>query len=149
MAVLKPNEDGTYSLCEDCNLNITAGSDTSSGIMLSPDTVMFENGFASFSVRAMKEFRYDTDPTMNNPAVIAVNGLVNGRINDYIYAMYTPIYFRESPQAYPVFADVFDVRGTLPTKEYNIPAQYFNKDMEYLDGIGDSVVESGAIPNKA
>ena len=140
MAIVKPDGNGYYVLCEDCNLSITAGPTNSPEIILSPDTIWFENGFATFSVRAQKAYRYDADPTVNNPAVIAVNGLVNGRINDYIYAMYTPIYFRESPQAYPVFADVFDVRGTLPTKEYNIPAQYFNKDMEYLDGIGDSVV---------
>ncbi len=145
MAVLKPLDDDPtqYELCMDCNQSITAGVDAynrNEKIELDPDTVWFENGFASFKVRSWKSYRYDTDPTMNNPAVIVVNGLINGRINDNIRAEYAPIYFRESPQAYPVFADVFDVRGTLPTKEYNIPAQYFNKDEEYLDGIGDSVV---------
>jgi hypothetical protein len=87
MAVLKPLDDDPtqYELCTDCDLSITAGVDAynrNEKIELSPDTIWFENGFASFSARAQKAYRYDADPTMNNPAVIVVNGLINGRIND-------------------------------------------------------------------
>ena len=141
MVVVKPSDNGGYDLCEDCDLSITAGVDAynrNEKIELSPDTIWFENGFASFSVRAQKAYRYDADPTMNNPAVIAVNGLINGRINDYIRAEYTPIYFREPPVPYPVLADVFDVEGAEPAVDYNMPSKF--KSDKYLDGIGDSVV---------
>ena len=145
MAVLKPAEGSTtdYVLCEDCELSITAGVDAynrNEKIELSPDTIWFENGFATFSVRAQKAYRYDADPTVNNPAVIAVNGLINGRINDYIRAEYTPIYFREPPVPYPVLADVFDVEGAEPTVGYNMPSAFKSSSGLYLDGIGDSVV---------
>lgn len=143
MAVLKPLDDDPtqYELCTDCDLSITAGVDAynrNEKIELSPDTIWFENGFASFSARAQKAYRYDADPTMNNPAVIVVNGLINGRINDYIRAEYTPIYFREPPVPYPVLADVFDVEGAEPAVDYNMPSKF--KSDKYLDGIGDSVV---------
>lgn len=141
MVVVKPSDNGGYDLCEDCDLSITAGVDAynrNEKIELSPDTIWFENGFASFSARAQKAYRYDADPTMNNPAVIVVNGLINGRINDYIRAEYTPIYFREPPVPYPVLADVFDVEGAEPAVDYNMPSKF--KSDKYLDGIGDSVV---------
>jgi hypothetical protein len=39
-----------------------------------------------------------------------------------------------------VLAEVFDARGSMPTKEFAIPSPYFSMNQEYLDGIGDSVV---------
>ena len=135
LAVLKPNADGTYSPCmEECNgLTIHKGVGTSPKIDFIPEEVTFENGFATISIRSLTNYRWDTDPAINQPATIVAE------YNDYIQAKYAPVYFRAAPVQVPVFADVFDVRGTLSSKELAIPEPYFSMEKEYLDGIADSV----------
>ena len=138
LAIVRPNPDGTYSPCvEECNgLTIHAGvgdGNTSPGINFIPEETMFVNGYATVSVRSLKAYRWDTDPSINNPAKIVAE------YNDFLQAEYSPIYFRNPAVPYPIFADVFDVRGSVPAEEYNIPAPYFDMNQEYLDGIADSV----------
>ena len=138
-AVLKPNSDGTsYSPClEECNgFTIHKGvgeGKTSPGIDFIPDEVTFENGYATVAVRSLKVYRFDEDPAIDNPAKIVAE------YNDFVYAEFTPVYFREPPVPIPVLADVFDVHGTTPSLEYKIPGPYFSMNTEYLDGIGDSI----------
>ena len=139
LAVLKPNSDGTsYSPClEECNgFTIHKGvgeGKTSPGIDFIPDEVTFENGYATVAVRSLKVYRFDEDPAIDNPAKIVAE------YNDFVYAEFTPVYFREPPVPIPVLADVFDVHGTTPSLEYKIPGPYFSMNTEYLDGIGDSI----------
>ena len=136
LAVLKPNADGwTYSPClEECDgLEIHKGTGTSPKVEFVPDKVKFKDGYATISVRSLVAYRWDTDPSIHSPATIVAE------YNDYVQAAYNPMYFRDPPMPYPVLAEVFDVRGSLPTQEYKIPAPYFNMYTEYLDGIGDSV----------
>ena len=135
LAVVKPNTDDTYSLCtEECNgLMIHKGSETSPKIDFIPEEVEFKNGYATISVRSLTKYRWDTDPSIHNPATIVAE------YNDFVKAVYTPMYFRDPPVPFPVLADVFDARGSLPTLEHAIPSPYFSMQQEYLDGIGDSV----------
>ena len=131
LAVLKPNDNGDYFVCEDCNFAIHRDPRSSDYITFSD--AEFENGYATISVMATKEYRYDTDPTIHNP------GTVVAAYNDFVFAAYTPIYFREPPVPSPRLADVFDVHGSVPEVEYKIPSPYFSMNQEYLDGVGDSV----------
>ena len=136
LAVLKPNADGkTYSPClAECdNLEIHKGAGTSPKIDFNPENVKFKDGYATINVRSLTKYRWDEDATINSPATIVAE------YNDYVQAVYNPIYFRDPPVPYPVLADVFDVHGSTPSVEYKIPAPYFDMDKEYLDGIADSV----------
>jgi hypothetical protein len=135
LAVLKPNEDGSYSAClTECDgLAIHMGSQTSPKIDFIPELAVFNNGYATISVRSLTKYRWDTDPAINNPATIVAE------YNDYVQAVYSPMYFRDPPVPFPVMADVFDVRGATPTQELMISEPYFSMSQEYLDGIGDSV----------
>ena len=136
LAVLKPNADGkTYSPClAECdNLEIHKGAGTSPKIDFTPANVKFKDGYATISVRSLTKYRWDEDAALNTPATIVAE------YNDFVQAVYNPIYFRDPPVPYPVLADVFDVHGSTPSVEYKIPAPYFDMDKEYLDGIADSV----------
>ena len=134
LAVLKPNDDGqTWAPCPDCALWVHMGAETSEGVNIYPDSVLFENGFATISIISEKEYRYDPLPAANQPATIVME------YNKIVKAKFFPIYFREPPVPAPRLADVFDVRGAAAAVEHNIAAPYFNVNQEYLDGIGDSV----------
>ena len=131
LAVLKPNDNGEYFVCEDCNFAIHR--DTRSSDYISFSEAQFVNGYATITIVATKEYRYDTDASLNNP------GVVVAAYNDYVFASYTPIYFREPPVPSPRLADIFDVHGKTPEVENKIPEPYFSMNQEYLDGVGDSV----------
>ena len=135
LAIVKPNPDGTFSPCiEECNgFVIHKGAATSPKIEFVPDTSVFVNGYATITIRSQLEYRWDTDPRIHNPATIVAE------YNDYVQAVYSPIYFRDPPVPLPVLSDVFDVRGSTPPMEYKMPSPYFSMNQEYLDGIGDSV----------
>ena len=141
LAILIPDLDGTYSICtEKCNgVSVHKGSETSPKIdFYNPDDpeateVYFVNGYAAVSIRSLTKYRWDTDPAIHRPATIVAE------FNDFVKAVYTPMYFRDPPVPFPVLADVFDARGSLPTLEHAIPSPYFSMQQEYLDGIGDSV----------
>ncbi len=143
LAILVPDLDGTYSLCtEKCNgVAIHKGSETSPKIDFFFDDpenpqaqeTYFVNGYASLSVRSLTKYRWDTDPSIHRPATIVAE------FNDFVKAVYSPMYFRDPPVPFPVLADVFDARGSLPTLEHAIPSPYFSMQQEYLDGIADSV----------
>ncbi|WP_407451022.1 fibro-slime domain-containing protein [Fibrobacter sp.] len=135
LAVLKPNEDGSYSAClTECDgLKIHMGSQTSPKIQFIDSVYTFENGYATISIRSLTKYRWDTDPSIHSPATIVAE------YNDFVQAVYNPIYFRDPPVPYPVLADVFDVKGKTPSLELKIPNPYFSMSQEYLDGIGDSI----------
>ena len=136
LAIFKPNPDGSITPClEECNnVYVYKGSETSPKIDFIPeDPVYFVNGYATISVRSLTKYRWDLDPAIHRPATIVA------QYNDYVKAVYSPMYFRDPPVPFPVLADVFDARGSLPTLEHRIPAPYFSMQQEYLDGIGDSV----------
>ena len=135
LAIVKPNLDKTYSPClEECNgITIHKGAGTSPKIDFMPEQITFQNGYATVNVRSMVKYRWDTDPAIHSPATIVAE------YNDFVQAIYNPVYFRDPPVPFPVLADVFDVHGSVPPMEYKIPAPYFDKNTEYLDGIGDSV----------
>ena len=136
LAVLKPVGNDNYVPClEECNgIYVYMGSETSPKIDFIPeDPVYFVNGYATISVRSLTKYRWDRDPSIHRPATIVA------QYNDYVKAVYYPMYFRDPPVPFPVLADVFDAHGSLPTIEHRIPAPYFSMDQEYLDGIGDSV----------
>ena len=135
LAVLKPNDDGSYSPClEECNgLEIHKDAATSPKISFIDDSYVFNDGYATISIRSDAEYRWDTNPTIHNPAKIVA------AYNDFVQAEYNPIYFRNPPVPIPALADVFDVHGSTPAVEYKIPDAYFSMNKEYLDGIGDSV----------
>ena len=135
LAIVKPNPDGTFSPCiEECNgLTIHKSSLTSPRIDFIDTAYVFNNGYTTITIRSQAEYRWDTNPTIHNPATIVAE------YNDYVQAFFTPIYFRDPPVPLPILSDVFDVRGSVPPMEYKMPSAYFDMNKEYLDGIGDSV----------
>ena len=135
LAILKPDDSGNgfYPCLEECN-GISIHRDVRTSENITFTDAVFENGYATISVSASKDYRYDLDPTIHNPGVIVA------AFNDYVYASYNPIYFREPPVPSPRLADVFDVHGSAPSVELKIPGPYFDMNQEYLDGIADSVV---------
>lgn len=140
LAILVPDLDGTYSICtEKCNgVAIHKGSETSPKIDFvweDPNVTeaYFVNGYTKISIRSVTKYRWDTDPSIHSPASIVAE------YNDFVKAVYSPMYFRDPPVPFPVLADVFDARGSLPSLEHAIPSPYFSMQQEYLDGIGDSV----------
>ncbi len=134
LIALKPNADGTFAECPDCEFDISLSSATSPKIMAATSDWKVVGGKATIVIRSLKEYRYDPDVTAFPPAKIVVIGG-----NPLISAEYSPVYFREPPVPTPILTDVFDVRGAVPTAEMNIPGDYFSMSQEYLDGIGDSV----------
>mgnify|MGYP004448556919 CR=1 FL=1 len=137
LMALKPSDDGSYEPCPECNFSISLGSTSSPSIQLSdeyPHEIV--NGVGIVSIRSLKEYRFDKDPTYNNPAKFYVIGTQNSAIT----TEYNPIYFREPPVPFPVLADVFDVHGSVvPMQGKTPPSPYYSAEQEYLDGIGDSV----------
>lgn len=96
LAILKPTADGTYELCsEECNgILVFLDFRTSPGVELVPESEdfidpEFMNGFAKIKVRSSKDYRWNADPFLNNPATLAV------AIRDDIRALYNPIFFSE------------------------------------------------------
>ncbi|MCQ2104283.1 MAG: fibro-slime domain-containing protein [Fibrobacter sp.] len=137
LEALKPNADGTYSSCgSSCNFTFSLGSETSEGLEAQTGTeLVFVDGKAQISIRSSKkEFRWDTDPAIHNPASIVIVGE-----NPLMKAVFSPVYFRKPPVPFPQFADIFDTKGSTPAYEFNIPSPYFSMSQEYLDGIADSV----------
>ena len=131
LAIFRPDGQGGIMLCPECHLDIQTG-ETSPQITFKETS--FENGYATISIIATKEYRYDPDTISFPPAQIEVTNALGT-----VTALYRPIYFREPPVPSPRLADVFDVRGHVPEVEYKMPAPYFSMNYEYLDGIGDSV----------
>ena len=135
LAIVKPNPDGTFSPCiEECNgFSIHKGAATSPRIDFVDTAYVFNNGYATISIRSQLEYRWDTNPAIHNPATIVAE------YNDYVQAIYSPMYFRDPPVPLPILSDVFDVHGSTPPMAYKMPSPYFDMNKEYLDGIGDSV----------
>ncbi len=139
LAILVPDLDGTYSLCtEKCNgVSVHMGAETSPKIDFMWDegqtAAYFVDGYTKISIRSVTKYRWDTDPSIHRPATIVAE------YNDFVKAVYSPMYFRDPPVPFPVLADVFDAHGSLSTVEHAIPSPYFSMQQEYLDGIGDSV----------
>ena len=135
IAAFKPVGDGTMTLCTECNFSLYLGSQTSPKIELLTDSVAIVNGRAEIQIRALKEYRTDTDPSKRQPATIHITG-ENPALT---FALYTPVYFREPPVPYPVLVDIFDVDGPVPASKLSLPKEYAPENQKYLDGIADSI----------
>ena len=130
-------DPGKYEECgERCNFPLAIGSLTSPGITTADTALMLVNGRATVSIYSTKEYRIAGDGIADNPATLSITGPKADLIN----AVYTPLHFKKPPVPYPVFADIFDVRGKKSTIELNMKDPYFNIAQEYLDGIADSLV---------
>ena len=128
---------GQYEECgERCNFPLAIGSLTSPGITTADSALVLVNGRATVSIYSTKEYRIAGDGIADNPATLSITGPKADLIN----AVYSPLHFKKPPVPYPVFADIFDVRGKKPSSELNMKEPYFNMAQEYLDGIADSLV---------
>lgn len=136
LIAFKPDVNGniTPTPCTtECEgLKVRKAEATSSEIEFVNDEAVFKDGYASISVRALGEYRYNAEAEADHPAKIVVE--FSGRT-----VTYSPVYFRSLPIPLPVLADVFDVRGATPAKGFDMASAYFSKDQDYLDGIGDSI----------
>ena len=136
LIAFKPDVNGniTPTPCTtECEgLKVRKAEATSSKIEFVNDEAVFKDGYASISVRALGEYRYNAEAEADHPAKIVVE--FSGRT-----VTYSPVYFRSLPIPLPVLADVFDVRGATPAKGFDMASAYFSKDQDYLDGIGDSI----------
>lgn len=127
----------TNSLCSTCNFPLTSGSQTSSGLNLD-STISIVDGRALVTVISQKEYYRCTDGRADCPGAATLH--LTGPSVTLMQATYPNLLFQEPPVPTPQFADIYDVHGELPTTEMNVDAPYFNMQMEYLDGIGDSLV---------
>lgn len=128
---------GSYEPCNElCNFSLEIGQTTSQGITIA-DSMVMVNGRATIGVYSTKEYRVpgDGDPT-DHVATLSITGPAP----NLMIAEYSPLHFKKPPVPYPVFADIFDVRGKKPTVELNMKDPYFDMGKEYLDGIADSLV---------
>ena len=91
LAILKPTKDGTYDLCtEECNgINVYKGHMTSAKVEFLFEDAQFNDGYATISVRASKDYRWNTDPSLDDPATVSV------MMNDVVRATYSPLFFSE------------------------------------------------------
>ena len=153
LAVLKPNDDGSYSMCaEECD-----GLEVHSSAMSSPKIkigdAVFENGYATVSVRALAEYKWSSDPEANNPANIVV------AYNDYVQAVYSPMYFskkgttgikRTAPStlpiamnsAQPIEFSIMDLQGGIVRSGYTTNAESVVKNLTagtYVVKIGSNM----------
>ena len=137
LAAFKPVGDGSdaMTLCTECNFKLMPGSMMSPKLELLTDSIAIVNGRGMISIRSLKEYRTDTDPSKRDPAVIHIGG-ENPNLTS---AIYTPIYFREPPVPYPVLVDIFDVDGPAPASKLALPKDYAPEHQKYLDGIADSL----------
>ena len=137
LAAFKPVGDGSdaMTLCTECNFTLAPGSMMSAKLELLTDTIAIVNGRGMISIRSLKEYRTDSDPSKRDPAVIHIAG-ENPNLTS---AIYTPIYFREPPVPYPVLVDIFDVDGPVPASKLSLPKDYAPENQKYLDGIADSI----------
>ncbi|WP_407441043.1 fibro-slime domain-containing protein [Fibrobacter sp.] len=124
------------TFCENCDFAVVRGEKTSSGIQMVGDTLVnFKNGLATVQIRSVKEYRYDESSSKARPAKLQVVA----EKSSLIEATIKPLYFREPDIAYPLFADVFDVVGSVQ-EDLLLPVSYYSPETEYLDGIADSIV---------
>ena len=115
----------TNGLCTECNFLVDM-TEASPGI--SGNVSSFNEGVAI--VRINSRTPYDV-----TPASIVVASVDNPAIA----APYDNLHFFKPPVPTPVLVDVFDVKG-VALGEMNIPAEFHNKNAEYLDGRADSIV---------
>ena len=128
---------GSYEECgARCNFALAIGSETSQGITTADSAIVLVDGRATFSIYSTKEYRTADGDIKDNPATLSITGPQSTLIK----AKYTPLHFRKPPVPYPVFADIFDVRGKVPAVKFIMDEQYFDMNHEYLDGIADSLV---------
>ena len=91
LAIVKPTKDGVYEVCvEECNgTSVILNSMTSAKIDFLSDLAEFNNGYATISVRALKDYRWNSDPSLDNPATVVVG------IGNDVTASYSPLFFSE------------------------------------------------------
>ena len=63
---------------------------TSAKIDFLSENAVFNDGYATISVRASKDYRWNTDPSLDNPATVVV--MIN---EDAAEATYSPLFFSE------------------------------------------------------
>lgn len=92
LAILKPTKDGSYDMCtEECNgIEVYMHHMTSAKIDFLSENAVFNDGYATISVRASKDYRWNTDPSLDNPATVVV--MIN---EDAAEATYSPLFFSE------------------------------------------------------
>ena len=93
LAILKPTKDGTYDLCtEECNgINVYKGHMTSAKVEFLFEDAQFNDGYATISVRASKDYLWNSDASLSDPATVAV--MIEGDIAE---ATYSPLFFSET-----------------------------------------------------
>ncbi|MCF0222561.1 MAG: fibro-slime domain-containing protein, partial [Fibrobacter sp.] len=128
VVAFKPNDDGKYEPCSECNVKFTLNG-TSQGISALDTNLMIVKGGATFQIISTKQYF----ASENNAAQIVAYASKNS------YALYKPVYFTDPPCPIPSFTDVFDTNGAKPAVPMQIDEKYFSMDTEYQDGIADMV----------
>ena len=148
LAILKPTKDGTYDLCtEECNgINVYKGHMTSAKVEFLFEDAQFNDGYATISVRASKDYLWNSDASLSDPATVAV--MIEGDIAE---AAYNPLFFSESgvesikktPVASSLGARkyvVMDLQGRVVQQGFTTEAEPVVKNL----AIGTYVVRVGA-----
>ena len=123
-----------------CNFPLTKGSKTSAGVNIIAGGEVV-NGRATITIQSQKVYEKCENPDKSKcgkdtTAILHVVG-PNAALTS---AMYTNLQFQEPPVPIPQFADVFDVHGVSSGSDVNVETPYYVPDLQYLDGIADSLV---------
>lgn len=148
LAILKPIKDGSYEPCiEECNgFSLFKHHTTSAKIDFLSEESTFNNGYAMISVRAMKDFRWNSDASLSEPATVTV--MIN---DDAAEATYSPLFFSETGvegiKKMPVESSlgarkyvVMDLQGRVVQQGFSTEAEPVVKNL----AIGTYVVRVGA-----
>ena len=130
--------DGNNAPCKElCNFELTKGSKTSAGLTILSGLEIV-NGRATVWLQSSKVYDKSIDGVSATLHITGPNAALT-------QASYTNLQFIEPPIPIPQFADIYDVYGK-PVDVMNINGKdkngndYFRSDLEYLDGIADSLV---------
>ena len=125
--------DDRDSLCTTCShIKLKQGQGSDPGVDMISDAELI-NGRVTITIRSSKVYERKADGS--GTATFEIRG----PSKNLMVATYNNMQFQEPPVPTPQFADIFDVYGA-PVGEMNMPLEYFDKNKDYLDGIGDSIV---------
>ena len=138
LVALDANGAPCGKLCD--NFSLTKGSETSPGVNII-EGGKFVNGRTTITIQSQKVYEKCDNPDRSKCGKDTTATLhVVGPNASLTSAKYTNLQFQEPPVPTPLFADIFDVKGTTMPGLNIDNLDIYNPQQEYLDGIADSLV---------
>ena len=119
----------TNEICTECQMT-PAMIEASSGVTMSGDPILLDNGAFLISIRSRKEY-------IDSAAYITISSTDDAM--GLSLSSYANMHFLKTPAPYPQLVELYDTRGTS-LGELDIPEPYYSESKNYLDGKADSLV---------